>query len=277
MVGAGRMRSWSRSSGWSPQLTSVLAVVEAGAVVEADARDLATDQLYYGSTGDWLTHVAGLRRGEGKQRLVRATALTGPLERTRHALVDGTVSPAQADVVVRAVADLPPQDWTRRRGERLMIRHAASLDATELARAGRHLVEVVDPDTVDRRLEAALEREERAAHLDRYLAITHDRAGGVRITGRGTAEDGALIKAALMPLTRPTPATDPATDTDTDPASSPDPGTGDPVRRSRTRGTTAPGSGTPSSPPPSTPSTPAFPPRPTPPPPGSWSPSTTTP
>ena len=214
------------------ELASVLAVVEAGAVVEADARDLATDQLSYGSTGDWLTHVAGLRRGEGKQRLVRATALTGPLERTRHALVDGTVSPAQADVVVRAVADLPPQDWTRRRGERLMIRHAASLDATELARAGRHLVEVVDPDTVDRRLEAALEREERAAHLDRYLAITHDRAGGVRITGRGTAEDGALIKTALMPLTRPTPTTDPTTDTDTDPdtdpASSPDPGTGEP-------------------------------------------------
>ena len=36
-----------------------------------------------------------------------------------------------------------------------MLRHAQSLDATELAKAGRHLVEVVDPDGLDRSLEAA--------------------------------------------------------------------------------------------------------------------------
>src|ERR1700710_2165949 len=65
------------------QLTSALAAVEADAIAEADARDLAKQQLHYGSTGDWLTHAAGLRRGEGKRRLVRARALTGPLTRTR--------------------------------------------------------------------------------------------------------------------------------------------------------------------------------------------------
>ena len=65
------------------QLTSALAAVEAGAVAEADARDLAKQRLHYGSTGDWLTHTGGLRRGEGKQRVVRAQALTGPLARTR--------------------------------------------------------------------------------------------------------------------------------------------------------------------------------------------------
>ena len=87
-----------------------------------------------------------------------------------------------------------------------MLRHAQSLDATELTRAGRHLVAVVDPDGLDRSLEAALEREERAAHLGRSLSIIADRAGGVRIRGRGTAEDGALLTAALLPLTRPEPA-----------------------------------------------------------------------
>ena len=61
------------------QLTSALAAVEAGAVAEADARDLATQRLHYGSTGDWLTHVGGLSRGEGKRRVVRARALTGAL------------------------------------------------------------------------------------------------------------------------------------------------------------------------------------------------------
>ncbi len=140
-------------------------------------------------------------------------------------------------MIVTAVEDLPPQEWTRRRGEKLMLTHAQCLDATDLARAGRHLVEVVDPDATDRRLEAALDREERAAHLDRHLSIHPDRAGGVRIRGRGTAEDGALLHAALLPLTRPTPAR-PTTDTD--------PETGE-ARASApgTRVTTAPGSGTP--------------------------------
>ncbi|WP_151081587.1 HNH endonuclease signature motif containing protein [Nocardioides cynanchi] len=87
-----------------------------------------------------------------------------------------------------------------------MLTHAARLDATDLARTGRHLVEVVDPDAADRRLEAALEREERAAHLGRFLAITEDRAGGMRIKGYGSVEDGAVLRAALLPLTAPTPA-----------------------------------------------------------------------
>src|SRR3954471_20907099 len=82
------------------QLTAVLAVVEAGALVEADTRNLAKDQLHYGSTGDWLTHLGGLRRGEGKQRLARAQALTGPRSRTRQGLLAGAVSPEQADVIV---------------------------------------------------------------------------------------------------------------------------------------------------------------------------------
>jgi hypothetical protein len=193
------------------RLTGALAAVEAGAVAEVEARDLARRRLDYGSTGDWLTHLGGLRRGEGTRRVARAKALTGPLTRTRQGLLDGVVSPGQADLVVAAVDDLPPGEWVRRRGEKVMLAHAARLDASELATVGRRLVEVVDPDAVDRRLEAALEREERAAHHGRYLTIGQDRAGGVRIKGRGSAEDGALIKAALMPLTRPDPATDPDT------------------------------------------------------------------
>ena len=191
------------------QLLSAAAAVEAGAVVEVDARGLAKDTLHYGSTGDWLTHLGGLRRGEGAQRVRHAHALCGPLSRTRCGLLAGTVSPAQAEVIVRSVEDLPAGDWVRRRGEKVLLRQAGHLNASELAHAGRHVVEVVDPDGVDRRLEAALERDERAAHLGRFLAISEDRAGGVRIRGRGSAEDGALLKAALLPLTSPDPTVDP--------------------------------------------------------------------
>jgi hypothetical protein len=37
-------------------LAAAAAVVEAGAVVEVEARDLAKKRLHFGSTGDWLTH-----------------------------------------------------------------------------------------------------------------------------------------------------------------------------------------------------------------------------
>ena len=186
-------------------LRSVLVAVEAGAVVEAHTRDLARQRLHYGSTGDWLTHTGGLRKGEGKRVVKRAEALTGPLGRTREALVEGRVSAPQVDVIVTAVQDLPPLEWDRRRGEKLMLAHAACLDASDLARTGRRLAEVVDPDGADRRLEAALDREERAAHLGRYLTVVDDRAGGVRLRGHGSVEDAAVLKAALLPLTCPHP------------------------------------------------------------------------
>jgi hypothetical protein len=72
---------------------AALAAVEAGAVAEIDVRGLAKDQLAYGSTGDWLTHLGGLRKGEGRRVVARAHALTGPLAATREAMAAGTVSP----------------------------------------------------------------------------------------------------------------------------------------------------------------------------------------
>ena len=123
-------------------------------------------------------------------------------------MVAGLVSPEQADAIVTAVDLLPGNPALRSQAEEVLVEQAASLDASELARAGRHLVTVVDPDGTERRLEAALEREERAAHADRYLAITDDGAGGVRLKGRGSIEDGALLRTALLPLTCPAPAVD---------------------------------------------------------------------
>jgi Domain of unknown function (DUF222)/HNH endonuclease len=189
-------------------LRSALAAVQAGVVAEADARGLAKSTLHYGSTSDWLTHLGGLRRGEGRRLLVRAHALTGPLTTTRQAMAAGLVSPEQADVIVRSVDALPIGGAVRTRGERVLVEHAGRLDATALARSGRHLVHVVDPAGEERRLERQLDRDERSSHLGRFLSIVTDGAGGVRVRGRGSAEDGAVLKAALLPLTCPTPAVD---------------------------------------------------------------------
>src|SRR3954449_1874666 len=106
------------------QARSALAAVQAGVVAEADHRDLGKTRLAYGSTGDWLTHLGGLRKGEGRRLVARAHALTGPLTRTREAMAAGRVSPEQADVVVKAVEALPSGTAVRARGEELLIGHA---------------------------------------------------------------------------------------------------------------------------------------------------------
>ncbi len=91
----------------------------------------------------------------------------------------------------------------------MLLDQAASLNATELRRAGEHLLEVLDPDGTARAEEAALDRLERSAHLGRYLTLVEDGLGGVRVRGRGTVEDASIIKTALHALAAPLPGTDP--------------------------------------------------------------------
>jgi hypothetical protein len=133
----------------------------------------------------------------------------------------GRVSPEQADVIVRSIEDLPSGQAVRRRGEATLLDHAGQLDATDLTKTGRHLVHVVDPDRQERRLERQMDRDERASHQTRFLSIVSDGAGGVRLKGRGSAEDGAVLKAALLPLTTPAPAAPAAEASGTEPGRDP--------------------------------------------------------
>ena len=80
------------------------------------------------------------------------------------------------------------------------------------SRVARRLVAVVDPEGEDRRDEKALDREERAAHLNRHLSISDDGAGGAWIKGRCSSEDAATLKTTLIPLAKPEPANGPVCD-----------------------------------------------------------------
>jgi hypothetical protein len=190
-------------------LRAQLAALEASVLVEVEARKVARTHLSWGSTSDWFTHLAGTHRGPGHRAVRQASVLVTELPRTHAALASGTVSPEQAGVIVDAVDQLPHRDDLREQGEEFLLDAATRLNATELAKAAKHLLEVADPDKTERDAEKAAEREARAAHLGRFLAITEDGAGGVRVRGRGSVEDAAKLRAALLPLTAPAPGGSP--------------------------------------------------------------------
>ena len=180
-------------------------------------------------------------------------------------------------MIVAVIDRLPVDPAMRDEAERVLLDQAASLNASELRKAGDHLLEMLDPDGTARAEEAALDRLERSAHLGRFLTIADDGLGGVRVRGRGTVEDAAVIKTALHALaarcraptrTAAKPAGTPATTAPAPgtPSSRPvieDPGS----RGAAARTSTAPSPGSPS-PSPSTSSATGSAPRP-------WTPATT--
>ena len=191
------------------RLKAETAALEAELLAELDVRDTAKRDLGWGSTADWFTHLAGTTRRLGRQAVAHARILLTERSATLEALREGAVSAEQASVVVEAVERLPLAEHVRRRGEQVLLEEAGRLNATDLHRAGRHLASVVDPDRDEREAEKALDREDRAAHLGRLLTVTEDGCGGIRVRGSGSVEDGAVLRAALLPLTKPVRDVDP--------------------------------------------------------------------
>ncbi len=68
-------------------------------------------------------------------------------------------------MILEAIRKLPKATHVRRRGEQTLIAEATRLNASELHKAGRHLLRVVDPEGEEKRAEGDLDREERAALL----------------------------------------------------------------------------------------------------------------
>ena len=186
------------------RLRSVLDAVQLQVVAEIAATDAARAEGW-GSTKDFLTATTGGRKGVGRETVSLAEAVTTDRTAVGRALAAGRISRPQAQVIVRAVDQLPLNPGLRDAAEALLIGEARTRDATELADAGRHVLERLDPDGVEARDERAADREARSAHAGRHLSIVEDGLGGVRIRGRGTVEDAAWITSSLFPLAAPQP------------------------------------------------------------------------
>lgn len=193
------------------ELKSSLEAIELDLVHELAETNGATADGW-SNARDFVTTVTGGHKGAGSATLRLAKAIHRDCAPVGEAMRDGWLSRAKGDAIAHTIEQLPSRTGLRAEAVQLMLDLAKTLDATDLRKAGRHLITVIDPDGDERKAERELDREERAAHRGRFLAVTDDGAGGVRIKGRAAIEDGARLKAALMSLSGPQPQTQPSCD-----------------------------------------------------------------
>ncbi len=190
------------------------------AIAEVDARGLA-NRRGCSPTRAWLRSAHRIAPHEAAKLVSTAKSLRTELPSVAAALGTGTVSLAQADVIVTAIGDLPAQTPVARKphAEATMIEAAATFDPMILTRIGRRLAEIVDPEGVQDRDEKPILDKEADAHRDRTVTLSPDSdgAGGylrARLDAVGYATLTAYLQAATAPglipdgATPPTPAAD---------------------------------------------------------------------
>jgi hypothetical protein len=157
------------------------------------------------STAVWWAHATNQTRREAFRQLHLATALAAGHEPVRVALAAGDLVVEQAQVIVRAVEELPADLDTAlvEHAERHLVAEARHHDAKTLRILGRRLFEVIAPEEADARGAKLLEHEERAAAEAVRFTMAEDGHG--RVHGRFTLDalTGAMLKKALLAIAAP--------------------------------------------------------------------------
>jgi hypothetical protein len=166
--------------------------------VELDSQTGAT------STANWYA-VATATTRPAAHRMVRLSNGLDTHDQTRSALAEGRLLVEQAEVILRALAELPDtlDPELVAKAEEHLLDLARDHDAKALRILGRRLLEVVSPETADAHEATLLEREERAAEAATRLTMWEDGHG--RFHGKFTVDavTGAALKKALFAIAAP--------------------------------------------------------------------------
>lgn len=189
-------------------LRAKLDALELAVVAELDASPAGQASLKnagWASVKDYVTHTTGGRRGAGPAALRLARRLE-EYPSLAAALAAGTVSRTKVDIIVAAVEKLPADPVLREKATAVLLEEAGRLSADDLERAGRRVLEVVDPDGVEAAAERDAERTERSAHLNRRFHLGMDGLGGGSGRLHGPKEDLLLLTTVLLAPAKPQPA-----------------------------------------------------------------------
>jgi Domain of unknown function (DUF222) len=160
------------------------------------------------NTTTWLRHLLRLHPGQARQMVTLAAAVESDFGATGRAVAAGQVSLAHAAAVHRAVTAIPAEAaaWVRPDAEARLVEWSAEHDPKVVARLGRRILEIVDPEGADEILRRQLERQERAAAEAVELRLFPEAEGRVRLAGWLGTEGAETLRAALDPLAAPQPA-----------------------------------------------------------------------
>jgi hypothetical protein len=176
-------------------------------VHEAEARELPS-AVDAPSTMTWLRHLLRVHPAEAKRMVTLAAAVESDFAATGRAVACGAVSLGHAAAVHRAVTAIPKEvaAWVRPDAEARLLELSREHDPKVVARLGRHILEVIDPEGADEILRRQLERQERAAAEAAELRLIPEGDGRVRLAGWLDTEGAETLRAALGPLAAPRPA-----------------------------------------------------------------------
>ena len=120
----------------------------------------------------WLAHRARSDRGQARRDLRLARLLESRWHRTARALREGDANPAQAEVIVRALEDLPDdlEAEVVSEAEERLVAEAGRFGPRQLRILGRRILDVVAPGAAEDAERRALEREE--AHAAKATFLT---------------------------------------------------------------------------------------------------------
>nr|MBA3797683.1 DUF222 domain-containing protein [Geodermatophilaceae bacterium] len=174
-------------------------------VAEVDSRGVAGRRACP-STRAWLRTAHRIAPGEASRLVNTSVQLRDELPAVAAALHAGEMSLGQAQVCVDALADLPSATPVAKRpqAEATMIEAARSFDPVLLARIGRRLAEIIDPEGVQARDEQPITDKEADAHRSRDLTLTPNSGGaGGTLRAKLDAVGYATLSAFLAAVTTP--------------------------------------------------------------------------
>jgi hypothetical protein len=175
-----------------------------GLVREVDGSGLARD-LGATCTAAWLR--ARLRLSPGAARLLVGDAErldAGPAA-VRDAVAAGSVTVDQARIIGRTVQTVHEEAGAAAADKAVgvLLDWADQVDPDGLRRLSHRILEHVAPEVGDDAERRALEEAEKRDQRDRYLTLSTQGEGRVRLSGLLDVETGALLRTALDPLTKP--------------------------------------------------------------------------
>jgi len=144
--------------------------------VDDGARDVAA----------WLAHRARLDRGEARRDQRLAAALDADRSLLAAGMAEGRVNRAQAEVIARALEELPDGVGAEVRAlaEERLVAEAARFGPRQLRILGRRILHVVAPEVAEEEERKALEREEATAAVETWFSSRRRGDGTTDLRGR---------------------------------------------------------------------------------------------